>query len=209
MKRVVLMLALALVIPALAMASNFTYSTALTINNLSCSGGCSQGTVVLTTIDQASTQIGPNNGSLATIDLGFLDVTDVGGSAGGDPISGTFKLTIIQTAPDAGNGNYNGSLSGTFFSNGGSGTWLVLSSNVLTLGGSSGITTVYKLDNTQACVSNPGQLCVQISGPNSSGAAGVTHFQADVTQVPEPASIMLFGSGLTGLAGLVRRRNKK
>ena len=207
MKRVVFMLALALVIPSLATALSFTYSTALTINGVSCAGGCAQGPVNLTTIDQGSTTIGPNNGTLATVDLGFLDVTDTLGTPGGDPISGTFKLSIIQTLPTAGNQNFNGSLSGTFFNNGGSGTWLVLSSNILTFAGNP--TTIYKLDNTQACTFDNTKLCVQISGPNSSGSAGVTHFQADVTQVPEPASIMLFGSGLTGLAGLVRRRIKK
>jgi hypothetical protein len=47
-----------------------------------------------------------------------------------------------------------------------------------------------------------GLPCVPSSGAIATGYA------ANGTPIPEPASIALFGSGLIGLAGLVRRRRK-
>lgn len=48
------------------------------------------------------------------------------------------------------------------------------------------------------------------------GTGGNTHinpfglmYEGNISSVPEPSSMMLFGTGLLGLAGILRRRNKK
>jgi hypothetical protein len=47
------------------------------------------------------------------------------------------------------------------------------------------------------------------TGCDPNGGALETGFAANGQHAPEPASIALFGSGLLGLAGLVRRRRKQ
>jgi hypothetical protein len=208
MKRVVLVLALALVIPALAMATDFTYYTTGTFGDgATCNTNvCTVGTATLTFtgVGSLSTPAGPfSPGSDVTMGMFGNTVTGSGNNFSGI----AFTLNLFQVMPGSGTGVFAGSLQGTISQTLSTGTWVLTSSSdlVAQITAPAGVTTIYTLDTTRgpgACSGVPN--CIVLGGPNQSST--VTAF---VTQVPEPASIMLFGSGLTGLAGLVRRRFKK
>jgi PEP-CTERM motif len=197
-----MMLALALVIPALAMAADFTYSTTGTFSGgAGCTTNtCTVGTATLSFVGSAGGPFSPGT----DVTMGTFTNT-VAGS--GNNFSGIgFTLNVIQTAPGSGTGQVIGTLQGTISSNSSNGTLQFASSSALSTSiTAGGLVTIYTLDTTLgpgACLGLSN--CISLGGPNQNAA--VTAF---VTQVPEPASIMMFGTGLTGLAGLVRRRMKK
>jgi len=177
-----------------ALAESVTYSTtggfsaAAGASSATFGGGADTLTLSFAGITDATVDASPiTNGSAGVI---TASVTGAGGTA-----SGSFTLTIDQTAPSVGSGGLSGALSGIITSNSSTGT-LNFSATTLTLGD-----IEYTLQQPAGGY--------ELVPPNTLGGQTSIQLQINATAVPEPAFFGLTGLGFFSLAGITFRRYRQ
>jgi len=174
-----------------------TFASGGTCSTNSCTVG--KETLTYTPLASASVGVstfGAGNGSNAQ--LGTFTITHTGSGSLSVFSGDTFDLTITQSAPPAtpNSGTTVGTLHGQITV---SGSTLKITFSPTSLSFGTPVDYVYS-------IFSPLSINAQTTGPTTiQGEIDVINAPG----VPEPSSMLLFGSGLAGFAGILRRRTKK
>ena len=198
MKRMLLLVLLALALPMAAFANNSVDFTN--------SGGTLSGSSAGLSLSGSTLIAMGGSGGLITGSLGTVDFSTAGLTSGNLQSGGTFaaggSFTIV------GNGS-NGIFGGTIFSGSFSGpvTWTVIN----LANGTHNYTLQGSLTGTWYSGATVNGATVQLTiNTGKSFFDGTTMISSGDTNivVPEPGSLTLLGTGLVGLAGILRRKMK-
>jgi len=180
-----------------AAAQDVQFSTTGAFSGGGCTAtSCAFGNFTLTFQPVGST--GFLNGSL--VDLGSFFASCSGTSCAQTtfPAGVTFTLTINQTIPSGGTGNFAGTISGSLaFNPTLSALIWTPTTNTLQVGSPAA--------NYSLVVDNTGNF--NIEGPSSTNP-NETVVKAFVTATPEPSTVALMATGMFGLIPVIRRRRK-
>jgi len=165
-------------------------------------GGCSTASCLFDGFTLSFTPVGSNtfmSGSL--VDLGSFStqcVSCTNGVIQNFPAGVVFTLTVNQTNPSSGSGNFSGSVSGTLSYNPAFSSLIWMpTSNSLNIGAV----------NYQLVIDNTGNFNIEVPTPDAN--PNPTVVKAFVTVTPEPSTVALMATGLLGLVPVMRRRRKQ